>query len=346
MKLYQARYQQGEDMQRKLHDSWHRGPDARFVATKKNLKEPDAIEKYVLDGWLPESPPIANGSHVLAFGSCFAQEVARYLRTRPDLIVNEGHDIQRNQQYADPGTVSLFVFGAGFTSTFTIRNQFEWALGLKDIVGGTLYTEGPQEQTLPGFKNLVHLPVDEASRVASRDAILKADAFIITVGIAEVWWDKVAGDAYFGAVPKSLYDPERHEFRVTSVAENAENLRAVVSAIRKHKPDAPVIFTVSPVPLIATHRPVSAMTANSVNKAILRVAVDEVVRGTKDPALYYWPGYEIVTYLHGPEGYRPDMRHPHRWVIDELMALFCKHYIEKDEEGTAEVGEVEETEVS
>ena len=53
--------------------------------------------------------------------------------------------------------------------------------------------------------------------------------------------------------------------------------------IRKNNKNASIIFTLSPVPLKATFRNMSCTVANSVSKAILRVALDEIFnKYTKD----------------------------------------------------------------
>ena len=90
--------------------------------------------------------------------------------------------------------------------------------------------------------------------------------------------------------------------------------------IRQHAPEARLIFTLSPVPLLATFRPVSCISANTVSKAILRVAVDELFV-KEDPRLHYWPSYEIV--LEGFENsLKPDNRHVREEVLAFIMALF------------------------
>ena len=127
---------------------------------------------------------------------------------------------------------------------------------------------------------------------------------------------------FWRAVPKKKFDPERHKFRVSSVAENKENIRAMVDIIAKHRPDAKVIFTVSPIPLGATFRPVSSMTANSVSKAILRAALDEVLRDLDaDANVHYWPSFEIVNDVFA-DVWTMDRRHVSPAVLDFVMTLF------------------------
>jgi hypothetical protein len=132
-------------------------------------------------------------------------------------------------------------------------------------------------------------------------------------------------------VPTYVFDPERHEFRVSTVAENIENLEALYSLLRARKPGVPIIFTVSPVPLVATFRPVSCMAANSVSKAIVRVAVDELVRGhADDPLLFYWPSYEIVMDVYGPAAFKEDRRHILTPVVARIMGAFEKAFVEPE----------------
>lgn len=109
-----------------------------------------------------------------------------------------------------------------------------------------------------------------------------------------------------------VYDelPERKlGFRVASFEENKQNIRRIHDLIRTHRPQAKVIFTVSPIPLKATFRPVSSITANAVSKALLRGAVDEVYREVQGQgAMFYWPSYEIVQHVFA-DPWMADRRH-------------------------------------
>ena len=168
----------------------------------------------------------------------------------------------------------------------------------------------------------------------------------MTLGLAEVWYQRRSADGDDGAaeeeqvlwraVPSDRFDSKRHGFRVSSVAENLDNLRAIVRLVRKHcAPSASIVFTLSPVPLAATFRGVACVTANAVSKSVLRVAVDELLRengvgyGSSAKAerskLYYWPAYEIIK-----EGfadpYLEDGRHPKPEIVQEVLRIFGKYY--------------------
>ena len=87
---------------------------------------------------------------------------------------------------------------------------------------------------------------------------------------------------------------------MSTTAENSDNLARIRELIRDVKPTAPIIFTLSPVPLMATFRPVSCVTASSVSKAILRVSIDELMRTfSADDRLLYLQSYGIREGLRG-----------------------------------------------
>eukprot|EP00966_Prymnesium_polylepis_P157599 3642315-Prymnesium_polylepis.1 len=146
---------------KEVHTSWidwYRGPPgcARYLPSLPTLRKADALEEYVLQGWAPEAPLIGNDSLVTALGSCFADEIRIWLRTR-GYRVNEvpqtlhcriasarslharahrratrlprSQDFRRGTAYphAEDSTVPLLQCSAGLVNTFVLLQQFEWA---------------------------------------------------------------------------------------------------------------------------------------------------------------------------------------------------------------------------
>lgn len=201
--------------------------------------------------------------------------------------------------------------GEGLVNSFVIRQQFEWAWEGKTF-----------DQPLWHGYDAEDFGYDESIRLKTKELFDQTEVFVLTFGLSEVWYDEPTGNVFWRTVPKAAYDPQRHKFRASTVAENADNMRAIHDLIQKHRPGAKTIFTLSPIPLVATFRDVSCITANSVSKSTLRVAVDEVVRERgKESELYYWPSYEIVTDVLS-DALMPDRRHPKPAVIEFIMTLF------------------------
>ena len=112
------------------------------------------------------------------------------------------------------------------------------------------------------------------------------------------------------------------------MAESKDALQKILNYINDNVPNAKVLFTMSPVPLAATFRPVSCLTANSVSKSVLRAALDEMIRDNEEllnKKLFYWPSYEIVKELFVNE-FTEDNRHPHPDILAMIMRLFESQY--------------------
>lgn len=289
----------------KFHGSWYRGTSTNFMPSKADLEVSDAIDRYVLPGWVPERPFIERSSMITSFGSCFAVHVTRYLHKRGYRVV--GHDWTVHNSH-------IIRFGEGMVNSFAIRQQIEWGLEARPFPEG-LWFGGNKEIASP----------DETVRQDTEAILRSTDVFIITLGLSEIWYDKESGEAFWRAIPASLFDESRHGFRVSSVEENKENLSTIHSIIRKHRPEAHLVFTLSPVPLVATFRPISCITASAVSKSILRVALDEFFRESDDPLVHYFPSYEIVKEF-SVDPYTSDNRHPKPEVIDSILQAFERHY--------------------
>jgi hypothetical protein len=296
---------QGRDVAT-AHFSWYRGEHTNYNPTKINLFEAKALDEYFLKGWLPRAPFISKTTPVVAFGSCFAEHISRYLRTRGFNILGEELG----------GSAYIIRFGEGMVNTFAIRQQLEWAFE------GREFSEG-----LWHDKSGKLLKPEAEVRDQTLKVLRSADVFVFTLGLSEVWYDKITGEVFWRAVPADAFDPERHGFRVSTVDENEENLRVIVDLVQRHRPGAKIVMTLSPVPLVATFRPVSCVTANSVSKAVLRVAIDQMMRKRTDiGSLFYFPSYEIVTrYFNDP--YELDNRHVRPAVVDTIMETFVRHYV-------------------
>ena len=282
--------------------SWFRGAHTNFNPTVEALNKPGAVEDYVLKGWAPPEPLIGPDTKIVAFGSCFAANITEWLSKRNFSVLT-----RKDGEYADAYIVR---FGEGMVNSSVLRQQFEWAFE------GRVFNE----ELWHGY-DAQAFGYDESVRLRTKAVFDSADVFIITLGLSEVWYDEVTGGVFWRAVPADKYDPSRHKFRVLSVAENKENIRAIVDLIAKHKPGAKLVFTLSPIPLVATFRPVSCITANAVSKASLRVSLDEVLRELSLPWVYYWPSYEIVMDVFGNR-WKDDRRHIRQPILSFIMTLF------------------------
>jgi len=293
-----------DGLSQKAHKTWFRGEHCNYNPNLENMRDTDAVTDHVLAGWIPAEPTITHKTNIIAFGSCFATHITNWLANREFNLLNRKDGAW--------GETYIARFGEGMANSHAILQQFEWALE------GKAFTE-----ELWHDKNANSYDDNEAIRLHTKSALLASDFFIITLGLSEVWCDKASGDVFWRAVPQDKYDPEKHVFRVSSHSENLANIQRIYQLIRAHRPKAKVMFTLSPVPLVATFRPVSCITANAASKAILRSALDEFLRAQQptDANLHYWPSYEIAMDVFSNR-WCDDRRHIKPKILDFIMTAF------------------------
>lgn len=292
-----------DGVKRKTSGSFYRGSVTNFYPTDISLTRDNVIPEYVIKGLVPSQPCLNKDSGIIAFGSCFASEIRRYLTLRNFNVLTKA------------GKSYITQMGDGIVNTFSILQQFEWAWENKVPLGS--YWHGYSAESF-GY--------DESIRLETKALFDAADCFIITLGLSEIWYDEVTNEVFWRAVPKKSFDESRHKFRISTVEENYNNLIKIHRLIREHRPQASIVVTLSPIPLTATFRPISCVAANSVSKAILRVAVDSLLQEvSSDKNCFYFPSYEIVTCLF-QHPWLEDRRHVYRHVLNLNMTLFERYF--------------------
>ncbi len=262
------------------------------------------IRDYVIPGHIPTEPLLGADDQVVAVGSCFARELRKYL--------------------AEAGFASgHFWVPEGLNNTFAILDFVSWIVTGEETAGGFRYDRLPSGE-IAEWK-------PEQERVDYQDALATAGVFVFTFGLAEVWEDKETGGVFWRGVPESIFDGDRHVFRLTSVEENEANILRTIQLLRTVNATAPIVLTLSPVPLGATFRGISCMTADAVSKSTLRVALDRVM-ATGPAGVYYWPSFEVVRWAGGHLDWRaygiPDNKphHVSRYLVAKIIDAFVEAF--------------------
>jgi len=298
------------------NDGWYRGDTINFFPNTRDVTKEELsseIYTHVLKGWEPKEKLLTTNDLVTAFGSCFAHNIEKYLRKKgftTSIGLYGSADIDNYW-----GRSLILKCGEGFVNTFSIRQQFEWIFDDKI----------PELSVWKKTRHVMQKYIDDNKEASSR-IFYDTKFFVITLGLSEVWYNKKTQKVLWSGVPKSEFDSDIYGFRVSSVQENLENVRAIVDLVRNKRGNIPIVFTLSPVPLAATFRPVSCITASSVSKSILRVAIDELMRERPDDKfLHYFPSYELVmNYFRDP--WDSDRLHPNQHTINTIMETFIQFY--------------------
>ena len=152
--------------------------------------------------------------------------------------------------------------------------------------------------------------------------------FVFTVGLTEAWMAKSDG-AVFPVAPgvvTSSPDSGTYKFVNFTVSEIIADLDAFIVRLRGVNPDVRLLFTVSPVPLVATYENRHVLVSTTYSKSAIRAALDEVVR--KYNFADYFPSYEIITGWYNKGRYfADDLRSVTQEGIDHVMRLFSRHYL-------------------
>ena len=290
--------------------SWHKTEASYYPTDRRTFDhEYDAlIRDYILPGHVPPAPLLEADDVVVTLGSCFARELRTFM-TEAGLAATR------------------LRIPESLTNTFAIRDFVSW------VVTGAETGRGFRYDRLETGEIAEWVPPEERETFAT--AFGEAGAFVFAIGLAEVWEDTETGGIFWRGVPKEIFEANRHVFRITTVEENRENILATVDLLRAANPTAPIIVSLSPVPLEATFRGMSCMTADAVSKSVLRVALD-LVMSEKRPNVWYWPGFEMIRWVGAHAswptyGFHDDRaRHVTRWAVQRIIQAFGETFYTPD----------------
>jgi hypothetical protein len=273
---------------------------------------------------------------VVTAGSCFAQHIARHL---PDFgcqhfvtePVHELLDAEQAQAW------NYGVYSARTGNIYTARQLLQLLrrargafVPAEDIwAAGAAFHDPFRPAVQPGgFASRREYAHDRARHFAAvRQAFSGMDVFIFTLGLIEAW-ESTTDDAVFPICPGTvagIFDPALHRLRIMSVEEVVADLRDFLLEARAYNPHFRTILTVSPVPLAATAADRHVLEATVHAKSVLRVAAEIVA---SDPAVAYFPSYEIVTGAHARGAYfADDLRAVTEDGVAHVMRLFAGHMV-------------------
>jgi hypothetical protein len=285
--------------------SWHKTAANYFPSDRRQFDDFERlIRDFILPGHTPDEPLLQADDLVVTLGSCFARELRTFL--------------------SDAGLLATRLrVPEGLNNTYAILDFIAWCVTGSETGRGFRYDRLDSGE--------IREWAAEDEREAFARAFADAGAFVITIGLAEVWQDRETGGVFWRGVPKEIFDADRHVFRLTTVEENADNILETIDLVRQVNATAPIVVTLSPVPLEATFRDISCMTADSVSKSVLRVAVDQVMSAGR-PGVYYWPSFEIVrwagAHVSWPAyGFHDDRsRHVTRYLVGEIIGAFAEAF--------------------
>lgn len=316
---------------------------ANDLATWGNRTEENRVEPIAKPAF--DAPfKLRAGEKVFTIGSCFARNVEAEL-------IDRGFEIPMRDLFKTPAFSGLPPEIVNNFGTPSIYNELAWAFGEQQFdeskaivkVGDGRFVDlhmvnsvrpGPYDEVLARRRGLLN-----ATRSLADCRVL-----VMTLGLAEVWWDEEA-QTYLNTAPLPTVmnaAADRFALHVLSYSECYEYLKKAMDIAFAHgRDDLRVILTVSPVPMMATHRRSDVITANSYSKSVLRTAAEHIVE--EDDRISYFPSYESVTLSDRRLAWMDDMVHVTRDMVgvnvDRMVDAFTgnPHPVERQLPGISDL---------
>ena len=245
----------------------------------------------------PWQRPIDYSQTILSLGSCFADNIAARLRERKFRIVASPTGILFN-----PASIARIIE--------------RMHLNDKPISRDELFTSDERWLSYDFHSKFAGETPDQAIDImqtaldSGHEALEHADHLILTLGTAWVYRHTETGE-----VVANCHKQPHATFRreLLTVEEVVACLERIIACLN---PTTQLILTLSPVRHIG-----EGMEDNSLSKAILRVAIDSVVK--RYAGAIYFPSYEmLMDDLRDYRFYGDDLVHPSTTAINYITEKF------------------------
>ena len=249
----------------------------------------------------PLTEGLEHSAKIFALGSCFAESISERLVRAKFSVTSNPFGILFN-----PFSIANALDRLAETRTFAVCDIREGREGFFSFdahssLDGKTHTEI--------FANLNQAVAQGAK------ALREADLVLLTFGTA--WVYEHNGKVVANCHKQPAKEFERRRLSVEEIVARYEQLFEGVLH------DKRVIITVSPVRHLG-----DTLQENSVSKAILRLAAEELV--AKYDNAHYFPSYEIlIDDLRDYRYYGDDMVHPSSMAVEYVWQHFCQYAFTK-----------------
>lgn len=266
----------------------------RLAVTDRDLFDIDRL-------WNPKFL-IQQNAPVATYGSCFAQNIGRFLRARDfNWLRTEQAPIGLSPENAELYSYNLFSTRTGNIYTTSLLHQWvSWAARETPLPtevweeDGRFYDPFRPVVEPNGFATREEVVASRAFTLqAFRRSLAEAKFLIFTMGLTEHWYDNQEGYEYplCPGTAVGRFVPDRHEFRNHGYDAVKSHLKAAIELMRGFNPALHILLTVSPVPLTATRSGLHVVVATMQSKSILRAVAADLTE--EHEFIDYFPSYEI-----------------------------------------------------
>ena len=249
---------------------------------------------------------ISHQSHLMMFGSCFAQNIGQALaKGKFDVNINP--------------------FGI-------LYNPLSVSNVIRRIIKASMFSEDNLQLHNGIYSSFVHhgdfsalTPKDALDKIntslrSAVESLHRMDTLIVTFGTAYAYKLKTTGEVVSNCHKFPASDFCRYRLSVDEIVDDWSSL---IAELKEINPLLNVLFTVSPI----RHWKDGAH-ENQLSKSTLLLAIDELNK--KNEVVHYFPSYEIVMdELRDYRFYADDMIHPSRTAIEYIWDVFSVTYFDE-----------------
>lgn len=300
---------------------------------------PNAIDRFDESPFPVHHDPKFSLSASGAFfcmGSCFANNIEEHLIYNGVQVLSRRIVCPREECNVRPNAI------ANKFTVASMLNEIRWLDAPPDPE--TLLCELPNGMTLDLQLSPNAQPVTRARAVERRhylhesfySRLRQTDNLIVSLGIDEVWYDRMH-DRYLNRFPPKeaiQAEPNRYELRVLDVPSTVDMLEEMRDRLKAIRPNLHWVLTVSPVAIRASFTVRDPAVAMLRAKSMLRSAAESFSSRHRD--VDYFPSYEMVMLSPRASVFDPDCRHVADRVVAEITRRFMALYLGL--EGTAPEG--------
>jgi hypothetical protein len=283
---------------------------------RTDISVEDIIHKFNSEKIVDKSTKIAT------IGSCFAERLK-------DWLIGNNYNVQDgdwNKVY-NPRNIKQIIQLALEPDTFSCYEEF-WVF---DGDYRHPYIKGrAQPYPLPNNPKQAR----DAMKLlhASYTSIFKdIEVLIITLGQTEYWAHKSQPKVPFYAAPfvGIKEGDSNHICGDLTLEEIKFELNEIVRLLTKYNPKIKILFSISPIPLVATvSNDLSAYISAGFSKSKLHSSTLEFIQNKSN--LYYMPSFEMVN-SHPYTSFEEDGRHVPQHIADIIMETFKYLYVKGNE---------------
>lgn len=262
--------------------------------------------KYHLDIPIPKYPfEIQHHQNIFLIGSCFAENLAAWLKQRHFSILSNPNGVLFNPLSIYITLKNIIDNPHNFEEDFLFYDHLHW----KSFLHQSHFYDKDKDKLID---NIIQTQL-------SAHEFLKSSHFIfITFGSAYVYehihLKAVVANCH--KLPSSTF-----EKKLLSVQQIVETYKDLFQKINYINPGVKIILSVSPVKYLSY-----GTIYNNISKSTLILAVHQLCESY--PNVFYFPAYELITDdLRDYRFYREDMAHPNEMAIKYVMKKFSDSMI-------------------